>query len=41
MGDYIYDPDDVGELNNTHSSLYDVDLGLPLIVKYPGSRRMP
>lgn len=36
MGDYIYDPEDVGELNNTHSSLYDVDLRIPLIIKYPG-----
>jgi arylsulfatase A-like enzyme len=36
MGDYIYEPLDVGELDNTHSSLYDVDLRVPLIVKYPG-----
>jgi len=36
MGDYIYEPLDVGELDNTHSSLYDVDLRTPLIIKYPG-----
>ncbi len=36
MGDYIYEPLDVGNLDNTHSSLYDVDLHVPLIVKYPG-----
>jgi hypothetical protein len=36
MGDYIYDPLDVGELENTHSSLYDVDLRIPFIIKYPG-----
>jgi len=36
MGDYIYEPLDVGELDNTHSSLYDVDLRIPLIIKYPG-----
>ncbi len=36
MGDYIYEPLDVGELDNTHSSLYDVDLRIPFIIKYPG-----
>ena len=36
MGDYIYEPLDVGELDNTHSSLYDVDLKIPCIIKYPG-----
>jgi len=36
MGDYIYDPVDIGDLANTHSSLYDVDLKVPLIIKYPG-----
>jgi hypothetical protein len=36
MGDYIYEPLDVGELDNTHSSLYDVDLRVPFIIKYPG-----
>lgn len=35
MGDYIYDPVDVGDLTNTHSSLYDVDLKVPLIIKGP------
>ena len=36
MGDYIYDPKDIGDLPNTHSSLYDVDLKVPLIIKDPG-----
>jgi arylsulfatase A-like enzyme len=36
IGDYIYEPLDVGELDNTHSSLYDVDLRIPFIIKYPG-----
>jgi len=36
MGDYIYEPLDVGDLTNTHSSLYDVDVHVPLIIKYPG-----
>jgi arylsulfatase A-like enzyme len=36
LGDYIYDPEDVGDLQNTHSSLYDVDLKVPFIIKYPG-----
>jgi len=35
LGDYIYDPVDVGDLANTHSSLYDVDLLVPLIIKAP------
>ena len=35
LGDYIYDPVDVGDLVNTHSSLYDVDLKTPLIIKAP------
>ncbi|MCK4791169.1 MAG: sulfatase-like hydrolase/transferase, partial [Desulfobacteraceae bacterium] len=35
LGDYIYDPVDVGELDNTHSSLYDVDLRVPFIIKSP------
>jgi arylsulfatase A-like enzyme len=35
LGDYIYDPVDVGELDNTHSSLYDVDLRIPFIIKAP------
>ncbi len=35
LGDYIYDPVDVGELDNTHSSLYDVDLKVPFIIKAP------
>jgi len=35
FGDYIYDPVDVGDLPNTHSSLYDVDLRIPLIIKAP------
>jgi len=35
FGDYIYDPIDVGDLANTHSSLYDVDLKIPLIIKAP------
>jgi len=35
MGDYIYEPLDVGDLTNTHSSLYDVDVHVPLIIKYP------
>ncbi len=35
LGDYIYDPVDVGDLSNTHSSLYDVDLKVPLIIKAP------
>ncbi len=35
FGDYIYDPVDVGDLANTHSSLYDVDLKIPLIIKAP------
>ena len=36
LGDYIYDPVDVGDLANTHSSLYDVDLRVPFIIKVPG-----
>lgn len=35
LGDYIYDPEDVGDLANTHSSLYDVDMRVPLIIKSP------
>ena len=35
FGDYIYDPVDLGDLPNTHSSLYDVDLKVPLIIKSP------
>lgn len=35
FGDYIYEPIDVGDLANTHSSLYDVDLKVPLIIKAP------
>lgn len=35
LGDYIYDPVDVGHLPNTHSSLYDVDLRVPFIIKAP------
>lgn len=35
LGDYIYDPVDVGNLANTHSSLYDVDLRVPFIIKAP------
>ncbi|MEW6273656.1 MAG: sulfatase-like hydrolase/transferase [Bacillota bacterium] len=35
FGDYIYDPVDLGDLPNTHSSLYDVDLKIPLIIKAP------
>jgi len=35
LGDYIYEPLDVGELDNTHSSLYDVDLRVPFIIKSP------
>ena len=35
LGDYIYDPLDVGNLANTHSSLYDVDLRVPFIIKAP------
>lgn len=35
LGDYIYDPIDVGDLANTHSSLYDVDLRVPFIIKAP------
>lgn len=35
LGDYIYEPVDVGDLANTHSSLYDVDLKVPLIIKAP------
>lgn len=35
MGDYIYEPSDVGDIANTHSSLYDVDLKTPLIIKSP------
>lgn len=36
MSDYIYEPLGVGELDNTHSRLYDVDLRLPLIINYQG-----
>jgi arylsulfatase A-like enzyme len=36
MGDYIYEPLDTENLENTHSSLYDVDLRIPFIIKYPG-----
>ena len=35
LGDYIYDPVDIGDLANTHSSLYDVDLRVPFIIKAP------
>ena len=35
LGDYIYEPVDVGDLANTHSSLYDVDLRIPFIIKAP------
>lgn len=35
LGDYIYDPIDIGDLANTHSSLYDVDLRVPFIIKSP------
>ena len=35
LGDYIYEPLDVGDLANTHSSLYDVDLVVPFIIKAP------
>ena len=35
LGDYIYEPLDVGDLANTHSSLYDVDLRIPFIIKAP------
>lgn len=35
FGDYIYDPRDLGDLPNTHSSLYDVDIRVPLIIKAP------
>ncbi len=35
LGDYIYDPVDVGDLANTHSSLYDVDMRVPFIIKAP------
>ena len=35
LGDYIYEPLDVGDLANTHSSLYDVDLRVPFIIKAP------
>jgi len=35
LGDYIYEPLDIGELDNTHSSLYDVDLRVPFIIKSP------
>jgi arylsulfatase A-like enzyme len=35
LGDYIYDPVDTEKLANTHSSLYDVDMKVPLIIKAP------
>lgn len=35
LGDYIYDPIDIGDLANTHSSLYDVDMRVPFIIKSP------
>jgi len=35
LGDYIYEPVDVGDLANTHSSLYDVDLRVPFVIKAP------
>ena len=35
FGDYIYDPRDLGDLPNTHSGLYDVDIRVPLIIKAP------
>lgn len=35
LGDYIYDPVDVGDLDNTHSSLYDVDVRIPFIIRAP------
>lgn len=35
IGDYIYDPVDTEKLANTHSSLYDVDMKVPLIIKSP------
>ena len=35
IGDYIYDPRDLGDLINTHSSLYDVDIRVPLIIQAP------
>lgn len=35
LGDYIYEPLDLGDVANTHSSLYDVDLRVPFIIKAP------
>lgn len=35
LGDYIYDPLEIADLANTHSSLYDVDLRVPFIIKAP------
>ena len=35
LGDYIYDPLDLRDIANTHSSLYDVDIRVPFIIKAP------